>query len=74
MDTLDTEAMVQRFQERAAAVSNRGTPPLTGTARKAYVQQAELDYLDYAMIGDAEISLDGGILTCLLYTSPSPRD
>ena len=63
MDTLDTEAMVQRFQERAAAVSNRGTPPLTGTARKAYVQQAELDYLDYAMIGDAEISLDGGILT-----------
>ena len=63
MDTLDTEAMVQRFQERAAAVSNRGTPPLTGAARKAYVQQAELDYLDYAMIGDAEISLDGGILT-----------
>ena len=63
MGNLDTAAMVQRFQERADAVSRRGTPPLTGKARRAYIEQAELDYQDYALLADSEISLDGGILT-----------
>ena len=63
MDTLDTAAMVQRFYERAKAVRKRGMPPITGAERRAYVRQAELDYQDYALISDAEISLDGGILT-----------
>ena len=63
MDTLDTAAMVQRFRERAKAVRKRGMPPITGAERRAYVRQAELDYQDYALISDSEISLDGGILT-----------
>ena len=63
MGNLDTEKMVQRFQERATAVKMRGIPPLTGKARRAYVEQAELDYQDYALLADSEISLDGGILT-----------
>ncbi len=63
MDTLDTAAMVQRFYERAKAVRKRGMPPITGAERKAYVRQAELDYQDYALISDSEISLDGGVLT-----------
>ena len=63
MDTLDTAAMVQRFYERAKAVRKRGMPPITGAERRAYVRQAELDYQDYALISDSEISLDGGILT-----------
>jgi len=63
MDTLDTSAMVQRFYERANAVRKRNMPPITGAERKAYVRQAELDYQDYALISDSEISLDGGILT-----------
>jgi hypothetical protein len=62
-DTLDTEAMVQRFQERSEAVRNRGVPPITGVERKEFIKQAELDYQDFAMIADAEITLDGGILT-----------
>ena len=63
METLDTAAMVQRFYERAKAVRKRGMPPITGAERRAYVRQAELDYQDYALISDSEISLDGGILT-----------
>ena len=62
-DTIDTEEMVQRFQQRAEAVRNRTMPPVAGVERRAFIKQAELDYLDYAMIADASISLDGGILT-----------
>ena len=63
METLDTAAMVQRFYERAKAVRKRNMPPIAGAERKAYIRQAELDYQDYALISDSEISLDGGILT-----------
>ena len=63
MDTLDTEEMLQRFQDRAKAVKKRTMPPIAGAERVAFIKQAELDYLDYALIGDSAISLDGGILT-----------
>jgi hypothetical protein len=63
MDTLDTEAMVQRFQERAEGVRKRNMPPIAGAERKAFVEQAELDYQDFALLADSTISLDGGILT-----------
>ena len=66
MDTtrhLDMEAMVQRFQERANAVRNRNMPPVAGADRLAFIKQAELDFQDFAIVADAEVSLDGGILT-----------
>ena len=63
MDNLDTNKMVQRFQERAKAVRQRTMPPVAGAERLAFVKQAELDYLDFAMMADSAISLDGGILT-----------
>ena len=66
MDTtrhLDTEAMIRRFQERANAVRQRTMPPVAGLDRVAFIKQAELDFQDFAMVADAEISLDGGILT-----------
>jgi len=62
MDTLDTDAMVQRFRERASAVRKRTMPPIAGAERVAFVKQAELDYQDFLLMGDADISLDGGIL------------
>ena len=63
MDTLDTEEMLQRFQERATAVRKRNMPPVAGAERVAFIKRAELDYQDYALIADSEISLDDGILT-----------
>jgi hypothetical protein len=62
-DNLDVDAMLARFKERAHAVRNRPLPPVAGEERQRFIRQAELDHLDYAIVGDAEWSLDEGILT-----------
>ena len=59
----DTDAMVARFRERAQAVKDRGLPPVEGTERQRFREQAQLDYMDFAMIGDAEATLEDGVLT-----------
>lgn len=55
--------MLKRFQARAKAVRQRGIPPVEGPERKRFVDQARVDFMDYAMIGDATASLEDGILT-----------
>ncbi|MEE2683278.1 MAG: hypothetical protein VX353_03065 [Actinomycetota bacterium] len=60
---LDIEAMVSRFRDRAAAVKKRDLPPIGGEERQRFMDQAQIDYQDYAMIGDSEVSLEDGILT-----------
>jgi len=62
-DTLDVDALVKRFQERAHAVKDRPLPPIAGEERAKFIEQAQQDYMDFAIIGDAEASLDDGILT-----------
>jgi radical SAM superfamily enzyme YgiQ (UPF0313 family) len=60
---LDVDAMLQRFRERAAAVKSRPLPPVAGDERAHFIRQAELDFMDYAIVGDAEWTLDDGVLT-----------
>lgn len=60
---LDIEAMLQRFKDRAAAVKKRDLPPVGGEERQLFIEQAQQDYMDYAIIGDAKGSLVDGILT-----------
>ncbi len=60
---IDPEAMVLRFRERAQAVQRRGVPPVEGEARQNFVEQARLDFMDFAILGDAEARLEDGILT-----------
>ena len=62
-DSLDVDAMIQRFRDRAQAVRERTLPPVGGEERQRFIRQAELDHLDYAIIGDATWSLDDGVLT-----------
>ena len=62
-EDFDAQAMVERFRERAKAVKNRGLPPVEGPERKRFIEQMQLDYMDFAMLGDAEASLDDGVLT-----------
>ena len=62
-DSLDVDAMIARFRERAQAVRNRPLPPLEGTARREYIERAQLDYQDFAMIGDANWDFEDGVLT-----------
>jgi hypothetical protein len=60
---LDVDAMIQRFKNRAVAVRNRTLPPVAGEERQRLIAQAEADYMDYAMLGDAEATLEDGVLT-----------
>ena len=60
---LDLEAMLERFRERAEAVRTRTLPPVGGEERQRFIDQAQNDFQDFAIIGDAEASLDEGILT-----------
>jgi hypothetical protein len=69
-DSLDIDAMIERFRERAAAVKRRPLPPVAGAERQHFIQQAQLDFQDYAMIGDAEGSLEDGILVLRIDLRP----
>jgi hypothetical protein len=62
-DELDVDAMLQRFRDRAAAVKGRPLPPVAGSERQRFVEQAQLDFQDYAIIGDATWELVDGVLT-----------
>ena len=61
-DTLDVDAMIQRFRDRAHAVKTRPLPPVAGDERTKFVKQAQVDFQDYAIIGDAEGMIEDGIL------------
>jgi hypothetical protein len=61
-DTLDVDAMIQRFRDRAQAVRNRTLPPVAGEERLQFIRQAETDFRDFAIIGDAEGTIDDGFL------------
>jgi hypothetical protein len=67
---LDVDAMIQRFRDRAHAVRNRPLPPVAGEERTKFVEQAQIDYQDFAVIGDAEGSIEGGILTLRIDLRP----
>lgn len=69
-EELDIEAMIQRFRERAHAVRERPLPPVAGEERAHFIQQAQLDFQDYAMIGDAEGSLEDGVLVLRIDLRP----
>jgi hypothetical protein len=62
-DSLDVDAMLARFRERADAVRRRPLPPVAGPERERFVRQAQLDYQDFAMIGDATWEFADGVLT-----------
>ncbi len=61
-DDLDTDAMIERFRQRAQAVRSRGLPPVEGPERKKFIEQAQLDFQDFAMLGDASAAVEDGFL------------
>lgn len=58
MAQLDVDEMLARFKERASAVKDRGIPPIEGEARRAFITQAEHDFMDYSLIGAASWEVD----------------
>ena len=62
MAQLNVDEFVERFRDRAAAVKERGIPPLEGESRRQWIKSAEKDYMDYSLIGRAEWSVDDDAL------------
>ena len=70
MAGFDPEAMIDRFRHRAEAVKNRGLPPVEGPDRARFKEQAQIDFMDYAMLGDATCAINEGILTLTIDLRP----
>ena len=69
-DELDIDGMIARFQERARAVRNRPLPPVGGPERQHFLAQAQTDFQDFAMIGDATGELVDGVLVLRIDLRP----
>jgi hypothetical protein len=59
---LDVEAMIARFRERAHAVKDRPMPPVEGPERQRFRERMQLDYMDFAILGDAQGAIEDGVL------------
>ncbi len=62
MAQFDVDAMIERFAVRATAVKDRPLPPVAGEERKRFVEQAQTDYTDFALLSKASWSVDDGKL------------
>jgi hypothetical protein len=71
-ESLDVDAMIKRFRERALAVKNRPLPPIAGEERTKFIRQAEIDFQDFAIIGDAEGTIEDGVLVLRVDLRPKP--
>jgi hypothetical protein len=62
MAEFDVAAFQERFRSRAAAVKERGIPPLEGEARRQFMASAQQDFVDYSLVADADVSIEDGAL------------
>lgn len=71
MAALDLDAMISRFQQRAAAVKKRPLPPVAGEERQLFIEQANTDFQDFALIGGATATVEDGFLVLRVDLRPS---
>jgi len=62
MAEFDVDAFRERFRQRAAAVQERGIPPLEGEARRKFLAGAQQDFVDYSLVADADATVEDGAL------------
>lgn len=70
-ESLDIDAMLQRFRDRASAVRNRPLPPVAGEERARFIEQAQRDFQDFAIIGDSTGVMEDGVLILRVDLRPS---
>jgi hypothetical protein len=70
-ESFDIDAMLQRYRDRAHAVRNRPLPPVAGEERTRFIEQAQIDFQDFAIIGDASGALEDGVLVLRIDLRPS---
>jgi hypothetical protein len=69
----DPAAMIERFRERAASVKRRPLPPVAGEERQHFLAQAQNDFQDFAMLGDATASIEDGVLNIRIDLRPPAK-
>ena len=69
----DPVAMIERFRERAASVKRRPLPPVAGEERQHFLAQAQNDFQDFAMLGDATASIEDGVLNIRIDLRPPAK-
>ncbi len=70
-DSLDVDAMLQRFRDRAGAVRERPLPPVAGPERQRFLEHAQLDFQDFSIIGDATWEFSDGLLVLRVDLRPA---
>ena len=70
MADLDVDAMTARFRERARAVKQRPLPPVAGEERQQFLRQAQVDFQDFAIVGDAVGTMEDGVLVLRIDLRP----
>ena len=72
MPGFDPQEMVARFRASGPRRSAPGAcRPIEGPERQRFREQAQRDFTDFAMIGDAEAELVDGILTLRIDLRPT---
>ena len=72
-DSFDPQQMIDRFRERAASVRRRALPPVAGEERQHFLAQAQTDFQDFSMLGDATPSIEDGVLTLRIDLRPTDK-
>ncbi len=73
MAQFDANEMIARFKGRAAAVKKRPLPPVAGEERTLFIQQAQVDFQDFAIIGDATADVEDGVLVLRIDMRPQSK-
>ena len=58
MADFDVDAMIERFKDRAQAVRDRPLPPVAGAERQRFIEQAQTDYTDFALVAGASWAVE----------------
>ena len=69
-ETFNPTDMIARFCDRAASVKRRPLPPVAGEERQHFLAQAQSDFQDFAMLGDATATIEDGVLTLRIDLRP----
>jgi hypothetical protein len=51
-------------------VKRRPLPPVAGAERQLFLEQAQTDFMDFAIVGDATWHLEDGVLTLTVDLRP----
>ena len=70
MAHFDVDAMLDRYRDRAAAVKSRPVPPVAGEDRKQFIEQAQADYTDFALVAGAKWTVENEDLVLRIALSP----